>query len=682
MNDNNFAIIDKKEVPIENEQNLLELIRKAGVDLPTFCYHSELSVYGACRLCMVQVESLGLVPACSTPPFAGMKVSTNTEETRKMRRIIVELLLANHSRNCPTCQKSTTCQLQALARRLGITKIRFKSQSRDLPCDDSSPSLVRDPNKCILCGDCVRICEEVQSVGAIDFSYRGSQTVVIPSFGKDLDKVECVNCGQCARVCPTGALTPKSEVDEVWEALHDPEKTVIAQVAPAVRVAVGEMFGLEPGVTTTGQIAAALRAMGFDRVFDTSFTADLTVIEESNEFIGRMGESERIPQFTSCCPAWVKFVEQYYPEFVSHLSTCRSPQQMFGALAKEALPQQLGVARKDLVVVSIMPCTAKKFEAKRAEFKSDGAPDVDHVLTTQELGRMIEEAGLRFKDLEPESFHLPFGFKTGAGVIFGNSGGVSEAVLRYVTERLTGEKRDNCEFVSVRGEDGIREASLKIKDREYSLAVVSGLKNARKLLENVKSGNTRYDLVEVMACPGGCVGGAGQPVSMSAGARQKRTKGIYENDRMLELHKSQENPYVKDIYASLLGEVGGHMAHKLLHTGYKNRKRISDECMTVSGPDTDQALQVNVCFGTGCFLKGSQRLLHEILEHIRVNGLEDRVSVSASFCFEKCDRGPTVRIGDIIIEGCTIEAAAETIEGRLHSPALIRLPLHSDVPGA
>ncbi|HEY3276055.1 MAG TPA: [FeFe] hydrogenase, group A [Syntrophorhabdaceae bacterium] len=661
MNDN-FVTIDKKEIPIGVEQNLLELIRKAGIDLPTFCYHSELSVYGACRLCMVHVDGSGLVPACSTPPAPGMKVSTNTDETRKMRRIIVELLLANHSQHCPTCQKSATCQLQALARRLGITKIRFKSQDRGLPVDSSSPSLVRDPNKCVLCGDCVRVCEEVQSVGAIDFSFRGSKTLVIPSFGKELDKVECVNCGQCARICPTGALTAKSEVEEVWKALHDPEKIVVAQVAPAVRVAIGEMFGLEPGVTATGQIAAALRAIGFDRVFDTCFTADLTVIEESNEFIKRVETGENMPIFTSCCPAWVKFVEQYYPEFVSHLSTCRSPQQMFGSLAKEVLPHYLGKKKEDLVVVSIMPCTAKKFEAKRSEFTHAGTPDVDHVLTTQELGCMIEEAGLHFKDLGPESFHLPFGFKTGAGVIFGNSGGVSEAVLRYVTERLTGEKRDTYEFASVRGEAGIREAALKVNGKEFSLAVVSGLKNARKVLEDIKAGTVKYDLVEVMACPGGCVGGAGQPVSQNAGVRQKRTKGIYENDRMLELHKSQENPYVMDIYGNLLGEVGGHTAHKLLHTGYKNRKRISDEHMALSGVHADQGLDVNVCFGTGCFLKGSQRLLQEIMEYIRVNSLDSSVKVSASFCFERCDKGPTVRIGDTIIEGCTIDKAARAIE--------------------
>ncbi len=359
MIEDRYISIDKKNILLEKEENLLELIRKAKIDLPTFCYHSELSVYGACRLCMVDVEGMGLVPACSTPPMSGMKVKTNTEEIRKMRKIIVELLLANHSQNCPTCQKSATCQLQALARRLGITTVRFKNQNPSHPLDVSSPSIVRDPNKCVLCGDCVRVCSEVQTVGAIDFAYRGAQTKVVPSFGKDLDKVECVNCGQCASICPTGALTPKSEVNEVWQALHDPKKVVVAQVAPAVRVALGEMFGMEPGVTTTGQIGAALKAIGFDRVFDTSFTADLTVVEESNEFIKRVEKGENIPQFTSCCPAWVKFVEQYYPEFVKHLSSCRSPQQMFGALTKEILAHDLNMKKEDIVVVSIMPCTAK-----------------------------------------------------------------------------------------------------------------------------------------------------------------------------------------------------------------------------------------------------------------------------------------------------------------------------------
>lgn len=665
MNDDRFITIDRRKVAIGEEQNLLELVRKAGIDLPTFCYHSELSIYGACRLCMVDVAGKGLVPACSTPPSEGMVVNTNTEEVRRMRKIIVELLLANHSESCPTCQKSTTCQLQSLAKRLGVSKVRFKKHDRDAPVDRSSLSIIRDPNKCVLCGDCVRMCSEVQSIGAIDFAYRGSQTMVVPSFGKDLNQVECVNCGQCARICPTGALTPRWEVEEVWKALNDPRKVVVAQVAPAVRVALGEMFGLEPGVTTTGQIGAALRAMGFDKTFDTSYAADVTVLEESNEFIKRVETNEGMPQFTSCCPAWVKFAEQYYPEFVSHLSSCRSPQQMFGSLCKEFLSGSLGVKREDIVVVSVMPCTAKKFEAKRPEFINDGCPDVDYVLTTQELGCMIEEAGLHFKELEPEAFDMPFGFKTGAGVIFGNSGGVSEAVLRYVTERLTGEKRDNYQFASVRGEEGIREATLRVKDREFVLAVVSGLANARKVIERIKSGEARYDLVEVMACPGGCIGGAGQPVWKDETVRKKRTKGIYENDRMLELHKSQENPYVKELYRTVLGDVGGHKAHELLHTTYKSRKRITDEEVSLSVSDGSARLDVNVCVGTSCFLKGSQKLLHEILNYLRVNGLDRAVSVGASFCFEKCDRGPTVRVGELVIERCTPEAAISAIERQI-----------------
>lgn len=662
MKESLYITIDNNEIPIDNEKNLLEIIRKAKIDLPTFCYHSELSVYGACRLCMVEVDGIGLVSACSTAPATWMKVKTNTEEIRDMRKIIVELLLANHSQTCPTCPKSATCQLQALARRLGITKVRFKSQDRNLSVDDSSPSLVRDANKCTLCGDCVRICSEIQSVGAIDFAYRGAQTMVIPSFGKDLNEVECVNCGQCARVCPTGALTPKPEVDQVWKALHDPKKVVVAQIAPAVRVALGEVFGLEPGVTMSGQIVAALRALGFDKVFDTSFTADLTVLEESNEFVKRIENNSNIPQFTSCCPAWVKFVEQYYPEYIGNLSSCRSPQQMFGALAKEILAADYGIPQEDIVVVSIMPCTAKKFEAKRPEFTRDGISDVDHVLTTQELGRMIEEAGLHFRELEPESFHLPFGFKTGAGVIFGNSGGVSEAVLRYLTEKLTGQKRENYEFTGVRGEEGIREASLTVNGREFSLAVVSGLGNARKLIEKVKSGEAHYDFVEVMACPGGCVGGAGQPIFSNMEAMRKRTKGIYENDRMLQLHKSQDNPYITELYGKVLGDVGGSKAHILLHTSYHTRKRITDEGMMLSPSSGEQSVEVNVCFGTGCFLKGSQKLLHNILEYIKVRDLGSMVDVSASFCFEKCDKGPVIRVGETIIDGCTVEMAQEAIE--------------------
>lgn len=662
MKSNNIVFIDSKEVIFEGEKNLLELIRKAKIDVPTFCYHSELSVYGACRLCMVDVEGRGLVSSCSTPPEAGMKIKTNTEEIRNMRKIIVELLLANHDQGCPTCPKNTTCQLQSLAKRLGIKKVRFKNKVGALPVDTSSYSLVRDPNKCILCGDCVRMCSEIQAVGAIDFAYRGSDSMVVPSFKKNLDQVECVYCGQCSRVCPTGALTPKSEVEEVWKAIDNSKKVVVAQIAPAVRVAIGEMFGLQPGISTTGSIVAALRAVGFDKVFDTSFTADLTVIEEANEFLTRFTNKEKIPLFTSCCPAWVKFAEQYYPSLLKNLSSCRSPQQMFGSLTKEMLSASLRIKKEDIIVVSIMPCTAKKFEAKRPEFKKSGVWDVDHVITTQELGAMIDEAGLRFNDLEPDSFDMPFGFKTGGGIIFGNSGGVSEAVLRFVTEKVTGVKSEAYEFTAARGEAGIREVTVNLKGQEVKMAIVHSLSNARKLIEKIKNKEVHYDFVEVMACPGGCIGGAGQPVYQTRHVKQKRTKGLYDNDRMLQLHKPQDNPYIVEVYKDFLEEPGSSKAHHLLHTHYKAKKRIFKEGVTISGFHVGKQLEVSICFGTSCFLKGSQKLLHDLLGFINEKDLSDKIEVKASFCFEKCDKGPMVRVGEEVIDHATFEKVRETVE--------------------
>lgn len=657
--------IDGKEVPYEGERNLLEVIRKANIDLPTFCYHSDLSVYGACRLCLVEVEGRGIMGSCSTQPEPGMKIRTMTEEIREIRKIAIELLLANHEQSCPTCPKSASCQLQSLARRLGIEKVRFKPTQKSLPVDVSSPSLVRDPNKCVLCGDCVRMCAEIQGIGAIDFAHRGSQVMVLPAFGKNLSEVECVNCGQCAAVCPTGALTPKSDVDAVWKELSTSGRKVVAQIAPAVRVSLGELFGLEPGVLTTGQIVAALRAMGFHKVYDTSFAADLTVLEEAHEFLGRMKSGERLPQFTSCCPGWVKFAEQYYPELLPHLSTCRSPQQMFGSLAKKMLPDQLSVRREDIVVVSIMPCTAKKYEARLPKYAPDGIPDVDYVLTTQELGRMIEEAGLRFHRLSPESLDLPFGFKTGAGVIFGNSGGVSEAVLRYASERLSGVKLESVDFHEVRGEAGMREATFSFPDTQLRLAVVHGLAHARAIAEHAKRGECPYDFVEVMACPGGCIGGGGQPVSRESDVRQLRTRGLYEADKMLQLHKPQDNHYVQDCYACALGEVGGETAHHLLHTGYQSRRRISDQGMPLVTGSREDRLEVNVCVGTNCYVRGAQDLLHRLIHHIEDRELLEAVDVKASFCFEQCDRGPTVTVGERVLERCTFEKACKTLEEEL-----------------
>jgi len=665
MTTDKMLTIDGKAVPIHGERNVLDLARKAGIEIPTFCYHSELSVYGACRLCLVDIAGRGIVASCSTPPEPGMVVRTNTAEIREMRRITIELLLANHHQGCTTCSKSAACKLLDLARRLGVDKVRFKSVRREDPLDDSNPSLIRDPNKCVLCGDCVRVCAEVQGIGAIDFAYRGAKSCVSPAFGHHLGSVECVFCGQCARVCPTGALVPKPETEAVWKDLADPRRKVVAQIAPAVRVAVGEAFGLGAGGDETGRIVAALRTMGFAAVFDTSFAADLTVVEEATEFLQRAATGAKLPQFTSCCPAWVRFAEQYYPELLPNLSSCRSPQQMFGALAREVLPAQMGIDPADLVVVSIMPCTAKKAEKERPEFARAGRPDVDHVLTTQELIRMIETAGIDFAQLQPASLDLPLGFKTGAGVIFGNSGGVSEAVVRYAYEKVTGKPLAQVEFHELRGEQGLREAVVSLGDKTLRLKVVHGLKNARTVADQVKAGQANADLVEIMACPGGCIGGAGQPVTFDPGLRQRRTTGLYNVDRRLDLHKSQDNPFVKHCYETVLGEVGGHKAHDLLHTDYHSRRRIQDEDVTLNAATAEQKVPVTVCVGTSCFLRGSQDLLRDLLAHVKATGVKERVDIRATFCHERCDRGPTVSIAGQFLEHCTADMARAALAAAL-----------------
>jgi NADH-quinone oxidoreductase subunit G len=668
-NTTNHVTIDGRIVPIEGERNLLELIRKVGIDLPTFCYHSELSVYGACRLCLVEVKNRGIMGACSTPPEPGMEIRINTRELREIRKIAVELLLANHNQSCPTCFRNGACKLQEIARKLGVSQVRFKPIQEIVEIDNSSPSLVRDPNKCVLCGDCVRMCSEIQGIGAIGFAYRGQKTAVLPAFGKGLADVECVNCGQCSSVCPTGALTPKSEIEDVWNLLADPEVTVVAQVAPAVRAGIGECFGTPAGDPTMSRIVAALKTIGFDQVYDTTFAADLTVVEEAEEFLARKAAGEKIPQFTSCCPGWVQFAEQYYPELLKNLSSCRSPQQMFGSLVKEMLPEQLGVTRKKLAVVSIMPCTAKKFEARRPEFAKDGQPDVDCVLTTQELARMIEQAGLRFNDLEPQSLDMPFGFGTGAGVIFGASGGVTEAVLRYAAEKITGKTLLSTDFLDVRGDSGLREVNVEVNGMTLHLAVVYGLANARVVAEKVKSGKCNYDLIEVMACPGGCVGGAGQPVAQDLATRKRRAQRLYNSDKSRQLHKAQDNIFVNQCYSKFLGDIGGHKAHELLHTGYQSRRRISDETMVLLGGNgAEPKLNVRVCLGTSCHLRGAQTILTGLLGHIVEQGLENVVDVRASFCHELCANGPNVEINGEVLSHCTLEIVLAALDRHLQNP--------------
>lgn len=661
----NTLTVDGKVVSFDNERNLLEVIRKANIEIPTFCYHSELSIYGACRLCIVNIEGRGINTSCTIKPEPGLVVHTNTEQLRNIRKTTIELLLSSYNHDCTTCSKSTRCKLQEIARRLGVTKVRFKRDNEKLkPLDESSLAIIRDPNKCILCGDCVRACEEIQGIGAIEFAYRGSETQVLPAFGKGIASVDCVDCGQCSRVCPTGAIVPRSEIDAVWKELDNPKKVVVAHFAPAVRVAIGEEFGMPVGSVLPGQVISALKMLGFNKVYDTSFTADLTIVEEANEFIKRKETGGKFPLFTSCCPAWVKYTEQYYPEMLDNLSSCRSPQAMFGSISKKYLPEILGVDPKDLVVVSIMPCTAKKVEARRPEFNTNGLRDNDYVLTTQEFASMIKQNGIRFADLSPEAFDLPFGYKTGAGVIFGNSGGVTEAALRYIVEKVENKPLENFEIHDVRGEAGLREATLNVGGEDVNIAIVHGLKNAKRVVEDIKSGKKNYHFIEVMSCPGGCVGGAGQPVYFKPEIRQKRTEGLYNADEMLQQHKSQENQYVKELYDKHIGEVGGHTAHEALHTHYHNRKRISEDGMAILDSDSAK-LSISVCVGTNCFMRGSQEILKKTLEHIDARNLSEIVDIKANFCMENCDKGPSVSIGNKIISKADISTVINELDEQI-----------------
>lgn len=572
MEKEQFVTIEGKRVPIEGERNLLELIRKANFNIVTFCYHPELAVYGACRLCLVEVEGMGIVASCTVAPKDGMKVRVNSDEIRHLRRINLELLLSSGNHNCTLCSKSGNCKLQKLAKDMDVTEIRFKSKKIDSHKDATSAALVRDHSKCILCGNCVRICNEVQGIGAIDFAFRGFRSKIATAFNKELGQShECVSCGQCARVCPTGALMPNSqEIEKVFEAINNPKKKVAVHIAPAVRVGLGEIFGLPQGTNVDGKIAAALRMLGFDYVYDTAFAADLTIVEEATEFIERFTKKDRLPQLTSCCPAWVNYVEKYAPEFLPNMSSARSPMQMMGPVIKADFEQK-GGKREDLVVVAVMPCSAKKYEATREEFSVNGNPDTDYVVTTVGLARMIKEAGIDFVNLENEWFDMPFGTKTGAGVIFGASGGVMEAALRFALAELDPENARSVKFNSLRESTVFKEKTVKVGDAEIRVAVVSGLKNARKLLDDIKAGKNKYDFIEVMSCQGGCVAGAGQPQFDGWAPRKRRAEGLYQEDTELA-YKSQDNSGVMALYGRIFDKIGGKRAHQLLHTHYTDRK--------------------------------------------------------------------------------------------------------------
>ena len=563
--------VDDRRVEFDGEKNVLSVIRKAGISVPTFCYYSELSTYGACRMCVVETDRGTIEASCSMEPKDGLRIYTNTQKTLRYRKMILELLLAAHCRDCTTCEKNGDCKLQELARQFGVRRVRFPDPREPMEKDESSRSIVRDPNKCILCGDCVRVCDEIQGMGIIDFVHRGSKLRVMPAFNRSIAETKCVNCGQCAAVCPTGAITLRNNIGEVWQALQDPGKRVIAQIAPAVRVAIGESFGFAPGDNAMGKLVAAMRRLGFDEVYDTTLGADLTVMEESHEFLERFKKGGPFPMFTSCCPAWVRYVENSNPKYIPHLSSCKSPQQMFGAVIKESQRQISTPDPRETVVVSIMPCAAKKFEAARPEFSRNGVPDVDYVLTTRGLSTMIKEMGIQFSELDEDAPDLPLGMGSGAAVIFGTTGGVAEAVIRRVSGKKTYNLLREIKYSGVRGMDrSVKEAAVQVGDDEIRIAVVHGLKNAQELLKKIERGEVSYHLIEVMACPGGCIGGAGQPFGLSP-EKNLRARGLYRADKVAQIKSSEQNPVISALYNGLLSEEA--QAHDLLHTHYEDQSR-------------------------------------------------------------------------------------------------------------
>lgn len=559
--------IDGQAIEFTDEPNVLSVIRKAGIDIPTLCYHSELSIYGACRLCTVEDDRGKTFASCSEKPRDGMIIYTNTPRLMRYRKLILELLLAAHCRDCTTCIKSGECHLQELAHRMGVHEIRFENVREIQPIDTSSHAIIRDPNKCILCGDCVRMCDNVQNINAIDFAYRGTDAQVIPAFNKKIAETDCVGCGQCRVVCPTGAISIHTNIDEVWEALADKNTKVIAQIAPAVRVAIGDNFGYAKGENVMGKLVGVLHRLGFDEVYDTSYGADLTVVEESKEFIERFTSGEKMPLFTSCCPAWVKYCENKYPEFVPNLSTCRSPQQMFGAVVREYYKDPEKNEGKKIVSVSIMPCTAKKEEILRPESYTNGKQDVDYVLTTTEIVRMIRKSGIVFDKVEIEAADVPFGIGSGSGVIFGVTGGVTEAVLRRLQQGHNRVDMESIKKSGVRGDDGIKVLTYNYNGREIKAAVVNGLANADKVLQQIKNHEAEYDFVEVMACRRGCIMGGGQPVNAGPRTRKARMEGLYDTDVNTQIKKSNENPMILSLYDTLLKG----KEHELLHRNFSGK---------------------------------------------------------------------------------------------------------------
>ena len=571
--------IDNKEVEVPKGTTILQAARQANIDIPTLCYLKEINAIGDCRMCITEVEGRkGFATSCIQQVEEGMVVHTHSPAVIEARKMILDLILSNHHRDCLTCTRNGNCELQALAVKFNVQSVRYEGAKNKHKIDDSSPSIVRDFNKCILCRRCVSACKKVQKVGAIDAVNRGFTSCISTVGDHSLNDVNCTFCGQCIQACPTGALHEKDSTEVVWEKLRDPESYVIVQTAPAVRVALGEEFGMPIGTNVTGKMVAALQRLGFDKVFDTNTGADFTIMEEGTEFIKRLQENDHLPMITSCSPGWVRYIEMNYPENLPHLSSCKSPHEMFGALLKTYYATKQKINPEKIFVVSVMPCIAKKFERQREEMKDHGLYDVDAVLTTRELARMIKQANIEFVELEDEVFDDPMGEATGAAAIFGVTGGVMEAALRSVSEIVTGKPLEKIEFEEVRGQKGIKRATIKIGDQEVNAVVASGLGNAQTIMEEIKSGKADYQFVEIMACPGGCIMGGGQPIKSSkiretVNVAKKRSEAMYSIDERSTIRLSHKNPVLQKIYKEFLGEPGGHLAHELLHTHYEKREK-------------------------------------------------------------------------------------------------------------
>ncbi len=646
--------VNGREIIVNNNaRNLLEALREVGIEIPNLCYLSEASIFGACRMCLVEVDG-NIVTSCTTPLKEGMVVKTHTPEIYELRRSILELILASHNRDCTTCERNGNCKLQKYAEEFGVREVRFEKLSKNNIIDYSSP-IIRDNSKCILCGDCVRACEEIQAVAAIDFAYRGFETQVVPSFEEKLANTECVFCGQCAAYCPTGALTFRNDLEKVYKALKD-GKYVIGMMAPAIRSAIQEEFGLDDDYVTVGRLVSILKMVGFKKVFDVSFAADLVAYEEAHEFLERVEKGENLPQFTSCCPGWVKFAEQFYPEYLNHLSTVKSPQQALGTVIKKYYAKEIGVRAEEICLVSIMPCTAKKFEAEREEH----AGIVDVVLTTRELSLLIKSTGINIKAVEPMPFDRPYGLSSQGGISFGKAGGVLGSVVSVIESKglvknVIQEYIDR--FVTL--------TTVELNDgRKINGIAVSGLGNTKKVIEKIKNKELKADIVEVMACSYGCIGGGGQPYPNDSRIREYRAKLHRAIVGLDVLISPTENYHMIELYNKYFKEPLSHEAHEILHTNYKHRKRITDTDIDILPLplEEDEKISVRVCLGTSCYMKGSYDLLNEIVSLADREEWAKNLEIKGTFCFENCGKAPNVMVEDTLISEASLDKIVAAIK--------------------